>query len=45
MLRNIDEITEKAEDEEVKTMLGLIAMEEEAPSNSPRTQSDSRTYR
>ena len=28
MLRNIDEITEKAEDREVKTMLGLIAMEE-----------------
>ena len=28
MLRNIDEITGKAEDEEVKTMLGLIAMEE-----------------
>ena len=28
MLRNIDEITGKAEDEEVKTMLGMIAMEE-----------------
>jgi len=28
MLRNIDEITEKAEDKEVKTILGLIAMEE-----------------
>jgi len=28
MLRNIGEITEKAEDEEVKTMLGMIAMEE-----------------
>jgi len=28
MLRNIDEITGKAEDKEVKTMLGLIAMEE-----------------
>jgi len=28
MLRNIEEITGKAEDEEVKTILGLIAMEE-----------------